>query len=169
MLTFFTPTMRFSRSISRMPSTIKKGYRCGRYFWISTTSMIIRGLPTPSGLPGSPPKLSLYRSRRGSQRADCALLSVKLPAPGALFPQGICQRRDGLLASAAMTLPVDPKLLLKHLRAKRPAMLETLRELVGCESPSTEKAAVDRCAALVAEIWKRTGVRAEMLEQKHRG
>jgi len=68
-----------------------------------------------------------------------------------------------------MTLPVDPRLLLKQLRAKLPAMLETLEKLVCCESPSTEKGAADTCAALLASVWKFTGVQVEFLEQKHRG
>jgi len=68
-----------------------------------------------------------------------------------------------------MTLPVDPQLLLKQLRAKLPAMLETLEKLVCCESPSTEKGAADTCAALLASVWKFTGVQVEFLEQKHRG
>lgn len=68
-----------------------------------------------------------------------------------------------------MTLPVDPQLLLKQLRAKLPAMLETLEKLVCCESPSTEKGAADTCAALLASVWKFAGVQVEFLEQKHRG
>jgi glutamate carboxypeptidase len=68
-----------------------------------------------------------------------------------------------------MTLPVDPRLLLKQLRARLPAMLETLGKLVCCESPSTEKSAADACAALIASVWKSAGVQVELLEQKHRG
>ena len=48
-------------------------------------------------------------------------------------------------------------------------MLETLKEFVCCESPSTEKAAADACASLIANTWKRRRVQVEVLEQKHRG
>jgi glutamate carboxypeptidase len=68
-----------------------------------------------------------------------------------------------------MAQPVDPKTLLKHLHSELPAMLETLETFVCCESPSTEKTAADRCAALIAGVWKRTGIHVELLEQKHRG
>src|SRR5262245_1159986 len=68
-----------------------------------------------------------------------------------------------------MTQPFDPRLLLKQLRSELPAMLETLEELVCCESPSTEKSAADTCAALVAKLWKSRTAQVEALEQKHRG
>lgn len=68
-----------------------------------------------------------------------------------------------------MTFSADPKLLLRQLRARLPAMLETLEKLVCCESPSTEKSAADACATLLAGVWKRAGVQVERLEQKHRG
>lgn len=68
-----------------------------------------------------------------------------------------------------MTHFTDLQNLLSHLRAELPAMLETLEEFVRCESPSTEKAAADHCAALIAEVWKRAGVQIELREQKHRG
>lgn len=48
-------------------------------------------------------------------------------------------------------------------------MLVTLEEVVRCESPSTEKAAADRCAALIADTWRRAGVQVELIEQRHRG
>jgi len=63
----------------------------------------------------------------------------------------------------------EAKSLLKSLRAKLPAMLETLKEFACCESPSTEKAHADSCAALIATAWKRPGIEVEFLEQKHRG
>src|SRR5262249_45633677 len=44
-----------------------------------------------------------------------------------------------------------------------------LEEFVCCESPSTEKAAADACASLIAATWKRRRVQVEVLEQKHRG
>lgn len=48
-------------------------------------------------------------------------------------------------------------------------MLEMLKEFVCCESPSTEKAAADACASLIATAWMRRGVQIEVLEQRHRG
>jgi len=48
-------------------------------------------------------------------------------------------------------------------------MLATLERFVRCESPSTEKAAADRCARLIADCWKRCGVQVRLIEQKHRG
>jgi len=63
----------------------------------------------------------------------------------------------------------DLQNLLKHLRGELPAMLETLEKFVRCESPSTEKAAADHCAALIADVWKGAGVQIEIRQQKHRG
>jgi glutamate carboxypeptidase len=48
-------------------------------------------------------------------------------------------------------------------------MVRLLGELVRCESPSDDKVAVDRCAALVARAWRRCGARVERLPQKHHG
>ena len=59
--------------------------------------------------------------------------------------------------------------LRKGLQEQLPEMLRTLKALVTAESPSTEKAAADACAALIATHWKRRGVAVEALEQKHRG
>jgi glutamate carboxypeptidase len=68
-----------------------------------------------------------------------------------------------------MTHFTDLKSVLKHLRGRLPAMLETLEKFACCESPSTEKAAADHCAALIAAVWKRAGVQIELRKQKHRG
>lgn len=64
---------------------------------------------------------------------------------------------------------VIPKNLLKALRPKLPAMLKVLRQLVCCESPSTEKPAADACAALLVDLWKTRFVEVEILQQKRRG
>lgn len=48
-------------------------------------------------------------------------------------------------------------------------MLETLKQFVRCESPSTEKTAADACASLIAAAWKHRGVQVEVVEQKYRG
>ena len=48
-------------------------------------------------------------------------------------------------------------------------MLDVLKAFVSAESPSTEKAAADACAAVIAAEWEKRGVRVQALEQKHRG
>jgi glutamate carboxypeptidase len=48
-------------------------------------------------------------------------------------------------------------------------MVELLAKFARCESPSHQKAAVDRMAALVAAEWRRRGARARILRQKTRG
>jgi glutamate carboxypeptidase len=48
-------------------------------------------------------------------------------------------------------------------------MLSVLRAFVVTESPSLEKAAVDRCCAVIARHWRRLDVRIERRAQKHRG
>ncbi len=59
--------------------------------------------------------------------------------------------------------------LLARLRRRQPAMLRLLAELVRCESPSDDKAAVDRCGTLLARAWRRRGARVELLRQKRHG
>jgi len=58
--------------------------------------------------------------------------------------------------------------LQEYLRGQREAMLETLRQFVEIESPSSDKAAVDRCGAKVAEEWRRRA-RVEILPHNVRG
>src|SRR5262245_47948234 len=48
-------------------------------------------------------------------------------------------------------------------------MLETLRAFVLAESPSTEKAAADRCAEIVAAEWCKRAVDVALIPQKSRG
>jgi glutamate carboxypeptidase len=59
--------------------------------------------------------------------------------------------------------------LLAFARGREAAMLRTLRELVEIESPSTDKAAVDRCAARAAEEWRRRGARVRILKSRKLG
>jgi glutamate carboxypeptidase len=59
--------------------------------------------------------------------------------------------------------------LLAETRQRQSAMLKMLAELVQCESPSHNKAAVDRCGAIVAREWRRRGARVRILKQKTRG
>jgi glutamate carboxypeptidase len=62
-----------------------------------------------------------------------------------------------------------PKKLLLSLKPRLPQMLATLRRFVTTESPSLEKAAADRCCGVIAEEWRKQGVRVERIRQKHRG
>jgi len=48
-------------------------------------------------------------------------------------------------------------------------MLSTLESFVRMESPSTEKAAADECAAVIARNWNVPGARVELIKQKNRG
>jgi glutamate carboxypeptidase len=59
--------------------------------------------------------------------------------------------------------------LLRELRGQQGAMLKLLGEFVRCESPSHDKAAVDRCGQLVAREWKRRGANVRILRQAERG
>src|ERR1700739_2192818 len=62
-----------------------------------------------------------------------------------------------------------PREFLRVLKPRLPRMLETLRRFVEAESPSLEKAAADRCCGLIAQEWKKHGVRVERIARKHRG
>jgi glutamate carboxypeptidase len=68
----------------------------------------------------------------------------------------------GFFAAASFAQPVEP---LRSLAAKeKPAMLETLRELVSIESGSGDREGLDRIASLVAERLKALGGAVELLE-----
>jgi glutamate carboxypeptidase len=58
---------------------------------------------------------------------------------------------------------------LRALKPRLPEMLAILRRFVIAESPSLEKAAADRCCDVVAQEWRKRGVRVERIPQKHRG
>lgn len=62
-----------------------------------------------------------------------------------------------------------PQALLLDLRKREQAILHLLGALVRAESPSVDKAAVDRCGELVAAEWRKRGARVEVLPQKHSG
>src|SRR3984885_13267345 len=63
-----------------------------------------------------------------------------------------------------------PKALLQQITPRLPEMLSLLRAYVVTESPSLEKAAVDRCCAVIAKLWRRLkGARIDRIAQKHRG
>jgi len=68
-----------------------------------------------------------------------------------------------------MSSVAEPKSLLKWLTKQLPSMIRTLESFVRTESPSTEKAAADACARLIAAEWHKRDVQVELVEQKHRG
>ena len=58
---------------------------------------------------------------------------------------------------------------LTPLRERTPAMLEALGELVACESPSSDVAALRRCAGVVADVARRVaGIELERVERDGR-
>lgn len=59
--------------------------------------------------------------------------------------------------------------ILRDLRVRQAAMVKLLGEFVRCESPSHDKAAVDRCGLLVAREWKQRGANVRILRQAERG
>ncbi len=59
--------------------------------------------------------------------------------------------------------------LLRHLRGQQDAMLAMLERFVCAESPSFDKEAVNRCARLVANEWRKSGARVNLFSPKHRG
>ena len=63
----------------------------------------------------------------------------------------------------------EPKTLLDWLVPQLPNMLRTLETFVCTESPSTEKAAADVCARVIAAEWSKRGTPVKLLEQKNRG
>src|SRR5229473_5065745 len=68
-----------------------------------------------------------------------------------------------------MNAVFEPKLLLDWLSPQLPNMLRTLETFVRSESPSTEKAAADICAQVIAAEWNKRDVAVELLQQKNRG
>jgi glutamate carboxypeptidase len=68
-------------------------------------------------------------------------------------------------------MPASPpaRNFLDRIVPRLPQMLSTLRRFVLAESPSTDKAAADRCCTVIASEWRKRGVRVERLAHKHRG
>ena len=58
---------------------------------------------------------------------------------------------------------------LQWLRSRETAMTQLLGEFVRTESPSLEKAAVDRFGKIVAREWRRRGAEVTILPQRERG
>src|SRR5688500_392101 len=61
------------------------------------------------------------------------------------------------------------KNLLAYCDAHLAGTLETIETLVRLESPSTDKAAVDRCGTVLAEMLRKAGAAVEVLSQPERG
>jgi len=59
--------------------------------------------------------------------------------------------------------------LLREARAGRREVMRLLGNFVRCESPSHEKAAVDRMGRMIAGEWRRRGARVRILRQSKRG
>jgi glutamate carboxypeptidase len=64
---------------------------------------------------------------------------------------------------------VNAKELLGVLRKREPEMTKLLGKFVRCESPSLNKAAVDRFGEIVTREWKRRGAKVRVLRQLERG
>lgn len=62
-----------------------------------------------------------------------------------------------------------PRQFLRFLKARLPQMLATLGHLVRIESPSLEKAAADRCCAVLGAEWQKRGALVERFAQRDRG
>jgi glutamate carboxypeptidase len=59
--------------------------------------------------------------------------------------------------------------LMEWLRPREAAMIRLLRQFVRTESPSFDKAAVDRFGKVVAAEWSRRGAKITLLRQRERG
>ena len=68
-----------------------------------------------------------------------------------------------------MASPHWPRELLNDLRRREQAMTRLLGQFARAESPSLDKAAVDRFGRLVAAEWRKRGARVELLRQRERG
>src|SRR5258708_4674819 len=58
---------------------------------------------------------------------------------------------------------------LQWLRSRETAMTQLLKEFVCAESPSLEKASLDRFGKIVAREWRRRGAEVTILPQRERG
>jgi glutamate carboxypeptidase len=68
-----------------------------------------------------------------------------------------------------MTNSLPLRKMLRWLRERESAMTRLLGRFVRAESPSFDKAAVDRFGRLVAGEWRRRGARVSLLRQRERG
>jgi glutamate carboxypeptidase len=65
--------------------------------------------------------------------------------------------------------PLPIRELLRVLRGREKQMVQLLGRFVRCESPSHNKAAVDRLGRMVASEWQRRGAKVRVVRQKARG
>ncbi len=65
--------------------------------------------------------------------------------------------------------PTPWQALLVHLRLQQFAMVRLLGRLVECESPSSDKPALDRLGRILASEWRKRGARVQVLLQRSRG
>lgn len=70
---------------------------------------------------------------------------------------------------ASKTLVAEAAALLRYLQQQRDAMVETLRHMVELESPSDNKAAVDRLGEFLAQQFAAAGGRPSFHRQSERG
>ncbi|HKQ85148.1 MAG TPA: M20/M25/M40 family metallo-hydrolase, partial [Candidatus Acidoferrales bacterium] len=68
-----------------------------------------------------------------------------------------------------MTIGVQMREMVRVLRRREKEMVATLRRFVECESPSADKAAVDRFGEMVAREWRRRGAAVRTIRQRERG
>ncbi len=59
--------------------------------------------------------------------------------------------------------------LLRELSGREKEMVQLLGKFVRCESPSYDKAAVDRFVQMIASEWRRRGAKLRILRQRERG
>ncbi len=71
--------------------------------------------------------------------------------------------------SSSTVDPAAARRLLRDLRGRRAALLQRLGRLVRQESPSTDKAALDRFSRLLAAECRRSGATVRLFRQKHVG
>jgi glutamate carboxypeptidase len=64
---------------------------------------------------------------------------------------------------------LEMRQILRELRGREREMLGLLERLVKCESPSHDKAAVDRAGKIVASEWRKRGAKVNLLRQAARG
>ena len=68
-----------------------------------------------------------------------------------------------------MTNRIEMQELLRRLRAREGEMVAMLRRFAECESPSADKAAVDRFGEMVAGEWRRRGANVRVIRQAEVG
>lgn len=68
-----------------------------------------------------------------------------------------------------MTNNLQMRELVRFLRGREKQMVATLRRFVECESPSADKAAVDRFGEIVAAEWRKRGAAVRVIRQRVTG